>query len=235
VEYSYHAQTNKSTNQLWDAHMLQGCVCDTYWYTDGIWTHNISDPMGYDCSQTQCPTGDNPARPKKNLTNYQVHEMQSLRCTATGGSFRIKFKGDHSEVLPFDIGVTDMETNLQAMKTFGNISVTYNQGSTFCSAGGQNIANVTFYSELGEQPLIKYDLDLLAGGTIEVIQHVRGDKENDECSNKGLCDRATGRCNCFNGYSSSDGNGQAGLRDDCGYFGLDRGAGWGENDWYGMQ
>ena len=49
VEYSYHSQTNKSQHQLWDAQMLQGCKCDTYWYTDGIWTHNQSDPMGYDC------------------------------------------------------------------------------------------------------------------------------------------------------------------------------------------
>ncbi|GMH66000.1 hypothetical protein TrLO_g8835 [Triparma laevis f. longispina] len=231
IDYSYHAQTNK----LWDAQMLQGCVCDVYWYTDGIWTHNLSDPMGYDCSYTSCPFGDNPNRPKTNTTLIQKFEMQALRCTASAGSFRIGFKGYWSNVLPFNVGVVDLEKELQSMRTFGNISVTYNQGDVMCMAGGNNIANVTFYSELGQQPLIKGDSELLRGGTIEVVQHVKGDKENEQCSNSGICDRTTGQCQCFNGYSSSDGNGFAGLRNDCGYFGDSRAAAWGENAWYGME
>ena len=99
---------------------------------------------------------------------------------------------------------------------------------------GGNVVNVTFYSELGDQPLIKYDINKLTGGTIDVIQKVPGDKENKICSSQGLCNHLTGECECFNGYSSSDGSGNAGLRADCGYFGISRSAQWGEGNWYGM-
>jgi hypothetical protein len=79
VEYSYHAQTNKTNDQLWDAQMLTSCQCDTYWYENGLWTNNASDPHGYDCTKLTCPTGDNPNRPKANVTNYEENERQSLK------------------------------------------------------------------------------------------------------------------------------------------------------------
>jgi hypothetical protein len=52
---------------------------------------------------------------------------------------------------------------------------------------------------------------------IEVQEYVKGDKEDVECSNRGLCDRDTGICNCFTGYSSSNGFGEIGNAGDCGY------------------
>lgn len=50
---------------------------------------------------------------------------------------------------------------------------------------------------------------------------VKGTKENDLCSNRGLCDYTEGSCLCFdtNGdtFGSSDGYGKPGVRGDCGY------------------
>lgn len=43
-------------------------------------------------------------------------------------------------------------------------------------------------------------------------------KEVAECSNRGTCDRQKGVCQCFKGYSSSDGRGRVGLTGDCGYM-----------------
>jgi hypothetical protein len=50
------------------------------------------------------------------------------------------------------------------------------------------------------------------------VPSVTGTKEYAECSNRGVCDRSTGTCSCFRGYTSSDGAGGAGSRGDCGHF-----------------
>jgi hypothetical protein len=51
-----------------------------------------------------------------------------------------------------------------------------------------------------------------------VEEETRGTKEDVECSNRGVCDRATGRCDCYAGFASSDGTLDAvGERGDCGY------------------
>jgi hypothetical protein len=45
-----------------------------------------------------------------------------------------------------------------------------------------------------------------------------GTREYVECSNRGVCNYLSGVCNCFGGYSSSDGaNGLPGTVGDCGY------------------
>ena len=42
-------------------------------------------------------------------------------------------------------------------------------------------------------------------------------QEYIECSGRGQCQNATGTCQCFAGYGSSDGRGREGTRADCGY------------------
>ena len=50
-----------------------------------------------------------------------------------------------------------------------------------------------------------------AGQSIAVTDdQVRGTKEEAECSNRGVCDKKSGRCKCFPGYCSSDGAGSSG-------------------------
>ena len=48
------------------------------------------------------------------------------------------------------------------------------------------------------------------------METTKGKKENDECSRHGECNRDIGLCKCFDGYRSSNGNGLAGIRGDCG-------------------
>ena len=85
---------------------------------------------------------------------------------------------------------------------------------------GVNLALVKFKTELGDLPDMYPTLKGV--NTISIISDgsglsVKGTKKNYQCSNRGTCDSTTGLCTCFNGYSSSDGNGGQGNRGDCGY------------------
>ncbi|RLN59305.1 hypothetical protein BBJ28_00012883 [Nothophytophthora sp. Chile5] len=64
---------------------------------------------------------------------------------------------------------------------------------------------------------------LVAGGgdAIGEIVSVDGTKESEDCSGRGYCEEINfGRCDCFLGYTNSDGNGGASTfqfnRGDCG-------------------
>ena len=56
-------------------------------------------------------------------------------------------------------------------------------------------------------------------GTTATQTAVQGTKESAPCSNRGTCDRGTGLCTCFTGFSASNGVGNvAGSEPNCGYI-----------------
>lgn len=60
--------------------------------------------------------------------------------------------------------------------------------------------------------------DTITGATYQsLITSTAGTTENLLCNGRGLCDHVSGKCNCFDGYSSSDGSGLIGNLGDCGY------------------
>ena len=56
-----------------------------------------------------------------------------------------------------------------------------------------------------------------ASALLPGLSSVAATTEYVMCSNHGECNHATGACDCFEGYGSSDGFGNAGTRGDCGY------------------
>lgn len=87
---------------------------------------------------------------------------------------------------------------------------------------------VTFYSEVGDLPLMTAD-----SSSVSIGEETKGTKAGLECSGRGLCgacacphcrppaahrpaDRSTGDCACFNGWTASDAAGNKGFRPDCG-------------------
>lgn len=87
--------------------------------------------------------------------------------------------------------------------------------SPLCSATGSPPASVTFKTELGNLPPMSVATS--DGVVIEVAEIVAGTKLDAECSRHGYCDSTAGECICFEGWGSSDGDGNIGHRLDCGW------------------
>lgn len=106
--------------------------------------------------------------------------------------------------------------------------------TAFCRTDGTQHAVIVFDAIHGDLPAITADVSDLrkvvivteTPGTIAVFQDganigdvksVKGTTENVECNNRGICNKESGRCECFNDWSSSDGKGNSGYIGDCGF------------------
>ena len=212
VAYTYGSDPNNPFT--WDADQVLGCLCN-----DGY--------EGYDCSLRSCPKGDDPE------TIYQENEVQQISCTDNDddGTFRVSFRGEKTDLIHATDTIDELGAALDALSTIESVTVTYSNPSIYmgapgldtdalqlCRASGQSIS-IEFLSPTGHLPSLKVassDLNRI-GGDISVSEHIQGTKEYIECSNRGLCNHATGECSCFVGFASSDGQGGPGTRGDCGY------------------
>jgi hypothetical protein len=70
-----------------------------------------------------------------------------------------------------------------------------------------NVASVTVYTD---------------GQSVNGYTSMTGTTENDVCNHRGLCDITSGMCSCFAGFSSSNGAGERGDMNDCGYRIIDK-------------
>jgi hypothetical protein len=212
LNYKY-GYPNDPASTTWDHDMIQGCSCDKYWY-HGPLKWDISDFAGYDCSILTCPTGDDP------LTTGGVYETQTLHCEASSGTFTLTFRQQTTSAIAFDATAATVKAAFSLLKTVRAVTVTYSAGTAACSTSGVDIT-IQFTQSLGDLPPLTIDTTNLfksgAAAVTSVAETVKGTKENVECSNRGVCNRSTGRCECFTGFASSDGNGAKGLRADCGY------------------
>ena len=104
-----------------------------------------------------------------------------------------------------------------------------NATTPFCNTAGTQVAVISFDAIHGDLPAISADDSMLTytssattfagsitaftdGATALGFSSVKGTTENEECNNRGLCDRTFGRCVCNTGFSSSDGMGRSGYR-----------------------
>jgi len=207
----------------WDADKIFGCVCDAGF-------------TGFDCSLRVCPTGDDPL-----TTTNTNQEIQLLHCSANSldtGHIVLYYDGEHSPSITADASIYALKHAIESIVGVNEVSITYSEGSTLCRDDVTNIVSITFLQNFGPlPPLVPEKLGLDSSSVVEVAADstygmltdhngvnyfsVKGDKENDECSNRGLCDQDTGTCSCFdtNGdvYAGSDGYGGVGDRGDCGH------------------
>ncbi|KAL7462044.1 hypothetical protein ACHAXS_002443 [Conticribra weissflogii] len=204
--------TDPNNPLTWDKDQINGCLCSDGW-------------EGYDCFLKSCPKGDDPN------TQHQSNEVQQLSCTDSddAGSFQLTFR---DQVI--NVGVTntaaELELALNGLSTIHRVSVAYNDPNIYvgalalaaealqiCRASGQLI-DVEFLSPTGNVPEIAVSDSLSeVDGTLSMTTIKEGNKEYITCSGRGLCDHSTGLCDCFPGYGSSNGQGNAGTLDDCGF------------------
>ena len=217
AEYDgYRFMSQPTTYDLWDADMAMGCVCDEGW-------------QGYDCSERECPTGDDP------LTTGGLDEVQTFKCVCSNcntGSFRFKFRGSYSPDLSFSATQSQLEAALEAMATIDHVTLTWStaggtggsSGAALCHASDNRTTAITFNSESGDLPLLVATADS-TDITLTVAQTQVGTKENAPCNNRGFCTSDAlsefgGTCNCVDlgviAFNSSDGKGGLGNRGDCG-------------------
>ncbi|CAB1097259.1 unnamed protein product [Ectocarpus sp. CCAP 1310/34] len=120
---------------VWDADVLHGCVCDPGW-------------MGHDCSQLECPRGDDP------FTTGQQNEVMRIVCEADSGSFVFSFRGVTSSDIPFNASYGYVEELLEAMDTVTDVqvSMTDGGGGAVCGQGEEVITEVEFLQDFGSLP-----------------------------------------------------------------------------------
>jgi hypothetical protein len=217
-------------SNLWDRDKVFGCHCDSRndlqpyngpkSYISGVYVDNprIGGWSGYDCSRKWCPTGDDP------LASGNFEE-QTVVCQNNTGNFTLTFRGVESEPISPSLNASEFKSILQEMTTIGEIDVDFPPGNnlTACHSSYGSVVNgslrgatITFYTELGDLPLLIPTIKEGGKNNILVNETVQGTKLNAECSNRGICDYDTGSCKCLPGFSGSAGNSSSGLRRDCG-------------------
>jgi hypothetical protein len=202
VSYTYGAIPNDPAT--WDHDKVQGCYC-----SEGF--------EGYDCSLLSCPYGDDP------ITKLgQFNEVQQIFCqeTTTDGSFTLSFRQQKTTSLSYNSKVADVKAALESLSTLYAVSVYLDDENAdatttpVCSVSGTTW-HIEFLSPTGDVPNVKATTDAIEAFTI--TERTKGNKEWIECSGRGLCDHETGLCECAAGFASSNGRGEPGLRNDCGY------------------
>jgi hypothetical protein len=209
-----------STFTAWEAERIQGCVCDQGW-------------TGADCSQALCPSGSDP------LSTGEAR-IEAIRCECRGGGCSRKLLlrvGSANAVLPANAAANtadeqpsaargsgnapgeSVESILRALSPeyFGQVTVT---GAGVCVPGSD--IEVTFLKAAGNAVRLFAEAvtdSSTQGSTAPMVSVAvlrEASTENAPCSNRGVCDTGNGQCRCFPGFFSSDGNGNPGVRGDCG-------------------
>lgn len=208
IDYrNFHTSINY---EAWDANMIQGCACDDGW-------------EGHACELKSCLKGDDP-------DTTGVDEIQILDCTCTtcSGGMYLSFQGEQTKVIPYDASNALIRERLLELPSLEDVSVRIAYGTEMCSSGG-SATKIIFHLPQGDVPALEIQTFGGLAGTIDIKsgyswslvdpQHESqdGTREYVECSNRGNCAYDRGECECLPGFTSSDGAGNPGSRNDCGH------------------
>jgi hypothetical protein len=194
---------SSTTYTEWDADRVFGCVCD-------------SGYTGYDCSENTCARGADPLWP-----TGAVNEVQAFDCTATGGSFRFRFRNEVTDAISQGATVSQLESILGKLQAINvtTVSVTGSAGP-ICDSDGVKF-KITFIANPGDLPTLAVVNNELTGTSASCVydsgNSITGTKTDEVCNNRGTCGQNTGICACYAGFKSSNARAATGEYGDCGY------------------
>lgn len=116
--------------------------------------------------------------------------------------------------------MVELEAALESLSTIVDVTLRVSdsisgQATAICSQSGTSLA-IEFLSPTGDVPLL--GTSIIDVDSAHLVEEQKGTKEDEVCSGRGLCDQTTGSCTCFPGFGSSNGQGEKGVLDDCGYI-----------------
>jgi hypothetical protein len=156
-------------------------------------------------------------------------EIQRIKCAQQYGAgpaqlLQFGYLNRKSPPIAGTASASDVKQAVEALPGILNagisVAVSFSRGPAVCSPAGELPVETTVHfstrNDIQQLKVISLDSSqLLVSGEAEVVEH--GDLENAVCNNKGHCNEAQGICECFSGWGSSDGDGNAGGTGDCGY------------------
>ncbi|KAG5185323.1 tenascin-like protein [Tribonema minus] len=186
----------------WDWDMVQGCLCDAGY-------------AGHACELRRCARGDDPQ------TGGQRNEVQRLRCVDAGAAVTgvmVQFRGAYTAALGLGATAAQIKAALEALDTIDDVTVSCGPTHDALCATTGDLCTVEFLTDTGDLP--EMTVTNAGNGAVAVRADTlqQGTREDDVCSHRGLCNEATGECECFAGFGSSDGRGGQGTKGDCGYM-----------------
>jgi hypothetical protein len=202
-----------------------------------VLVQNISSPIvdsSY-CHKYECPFGYNVRLLDRiaSISNYSnfVPEIQEFICNARTGYFVLSFRGAETSEISVTSTLTEFQNILQQTATIGKVTLTainlhqnsespqFTNNNPICNYYNHPIINITYISNLGLVPLLSVtQISFRRNDYVSVNRIQEGSVAGLlECSGRGNCNRDTGTCDCFEYYTSSDGFGNPGNRNDCGH------------------